>query len=244
MMKVLVIGESCRDIFNYGYCNRLCPDAPAPVVNSLQVTQNPGMARNVQQNLLALGVSVELHTNDTWEDITKTRFIDWNRNYIFMRLDDENAGYGRAKVKQIDYQRYDAVIVSDYNKGFLTNADISYITKNHPKVFLDTKKKLGKWCENSLFIKINNHEYNHSKNRLDEGVREKLIITLGSGGAKHGETIYPVPEVEIKDPSGAGDTFISGLVVTYVRTGDIAKSIRFANKCATKAVQKRGVSTT
>tara|TARA_R110000824_G_scaffold227525_2_gene415316 strand:- start:608 stop:1339 length:732 start_codon:yes stop_codon:yes gene_type:complete len=242
-MKILVIGESCRDIFNYGFCNRLCPDAPAPVVNSLKITENPGMAMNVQVNLLAMDVNAELHTNNTWQNITKTRFIDFNRNYIFMRLDDEKAGYGRAKVKKIDFDKYDAIVVSDYNKGFLTKNDIAYISKNHTKVFLDTKKPLGKWCENCLFIKINNHEYEQSKNRLSEKIKQNLIVTLGSQGCTYRNTIYPVPKVEIKDSSGAGDTFISGLVCKYVETGDVDQAIIFANECATKAVQKRGVST-
>jgi hypothetical protein len=46
-----------------------------------------------------------------------------------------------------------------------------------------------------------------------------------------------------KDVSGAGDTFLSGLVVEYIRTKDIEKSIIFAQQCATVVVQKKGVST-
>ena len=41
----------------------------------------------------------------------------------------------------------------------------------------------------------------------------------------------------------AGDTFLAGLVVKYVLTKDIDKSIEFANKCATQVVQKKGVVT-
>jgi sugar/nucleoside kinase (ribokinase family) len=48
--------------------------------------------------------------------------------------------------------------------------------------------------------------------------------------------------VEIKDTSGAGDTFLSGLVCNYEKTGDIREAIEFANACATTVVQKRGVS--
>ena len=55
-MKILVIGESCRDIFNYGECNRLCPEAPVPIFNSIQTIENGGMALNVHNNINALGV--------------------------------------------------------------------------------------------------------------------------------------------------------------------------------------------
>jgi len=139
--KILVIGESCRDIFNYGRCTRLCPDAPAPVVNSLKVLENPGMAANVQNNILVMGGDAEIYTNDNWRNITKTRFIEITGNYIFMRLDDEKDGYGKADVKKIEYHKYAAIIISDYDKGFLSEGDISYISKAHPLVFLDTKKK-------------------------------------------------------------------------------------------------------
>jgi bifunctional ADP-heptose synthase (sugar kinase/adenylyltransferase) len=32
-MKILVIGDSCEDIFRYGKVNRLAPEAPVPVIN-------------------------------------------------------------------------------------------------------------------------------------------------------------------------------------------------------------------
>ena len=66
---------------------------------------------------------------------------------------------------------------------------------------------------------------------------------MSRDGCKHQNVIYPVPEVQIKDSSGAGDTFISGLVVKYIQTSDISLSIKYANECATSVVQKRGVST-
>ena len=47
--------------------------------------------------------------------------------------------------------------------------------------------------------------------------------------------------MEVKDNSGAGDTFIAGLVAQYLFDGNINEAIRFANRCATKVVQKRGV---
>ena len=46
----------------------------------------------------------------------------------------------------------------------------------------------------------------------------------------------------MKDSSGAGDAFLAALVVEYVRSEDIEKSIVFANECASQVVQHRGVS--
>ena len=242
-MNVLVVGESCRDIFSYGDCTRLCPEAPVPVFNLTKTTENGGMAMNVKSNLLSLGASVNIHTNTNWQSITKTRFIDYKTNHMFMRLDCGDLKYGKNRIKRLKISKYDAIVISDYDKGFLSEEDIEYLCCSHPLVFLDTKKILGPWCKNAKYIKINSSEYQRTKHMVDEDIENILIVTIGPDGCRHNGTIYNVPEVEIKDVSGAGDTFISGLCYKYVQTSDIDESIRFANKCSTEVVQKRGVTT-
>ena len=68
-MSILVVGESCNDIFHYGLCNRLCPEAPVPVFNSSKIVKNGGMAMNVYNNLSSLGSNVEIYTNTNWKII-------------------------------------------------------------------------------------------------------------------------------------------------------------------------------
>ena len=43
MKKILVIGESCLDIFQYGDCKRLCPEAPVPVFNPKMIAVSKGV---------------------------------------------------------------------------------------------------------------------------------------------------------------------------------------------------------
>ena len=86
-MSVLVIGESCLDIFMYGDCKRLCPEAPVPIFNPVHKIENLGMAHNVYNNLKSLEVDCYLHTNDNHRTITKTRFIDEKTNHMFLRVD-------------------------------------------------------------------------------------------------------------------------------------------------------------
>ena len=50
-MKVLVIGESCKDIFIYGDAKRLSPEAPIPVIEPTHQIENEGMASNVKNNI-------------------------------------------------------------------------------------------------------------------------------------------------------------------------------------------------
>jgi len=242
-MKILVIGESCRDVFNYGECKRLCPGTPVPVFNPIKSIDNGGMAMNVYKNVLAMDVDANLFTNDNWKNITKTRFVHFNTNHMFMRLDENDKNYGRADLRRLRYKNYDAIIISDYDKGFLSEEDIEHISRKHDCVFLDTKKVLGPWCKNVKYIKINNYEYENTKHTICDETKDKLIITMSRDGCMHQNITYPVPEVEIKDSSGAGDTFVSALAIKYIETQDIEKSIKFANECATSVVQKRGVGT-
>jgi D-glycero-beta-D-manno-heptose-7-phosphate kinase len=241
-MKILIIGESCRDVFIYGKVDRLEPSAPVPIIQKIETRSNGGMAMNVKSNFFALGVEVKILTNNNWKSITKTRLVEQKANHMFLRLDEGDTGYGNADLKNIDYSQYDAIVISDYNKGFLTKEQIRDICESHNLVFLDTKKPLGLWAESANFIKINNHELKQA-NQVSLAMKDNLIVTMGSQGALYREKLYPVELTDIKDLSGAGDTFLAGLCVKYCQTKDIELSIKYANECATKVVQKKGVAT-
>ena len=69
------------------------------------------------------------------------------------------------------------------------------------------------------------------------------IVTVGSNGCIYNGEVYPVDKVEIKDLTGAGDSFLAALVCSYLNDKDIVSAIKFANDCATKVVQQKGVNT-
>tara|TARA_R110002073_G_scaffold7435_2_gene42184 strand:+ start:11 stop:763 length:753 start_codon:yes stop_codon:yes gene_type:complete len=242
-MRVLVVGESCIDNFTYGEANRLTPEAPVPVFNSSENVIVEGMAMNVRNNIKSLGAEVSIHTNSNWRLVEKTRFIDHRTNHMFLRVDKNDDKISHTTdLKKIDFGKYDGVVISDYNKGFLSEDDIRYISENHELVFLDTKKILGDYCDKVRFIKINNSEYIGSERFTDKSIRDKLIVTLGSKGCMYKGETFSVIKTEVKDVAGAGDTFMAGFTVKYLQTKDIIESIKFANECATIVVQKRGVS--
>lgn len=237
--SILIIGDSCLDKFVYCNANRLCPDVPVPVLNIINETENPGMAKNVQRNIERF-LECDIVTNDNWQNITKTRYIHNDTNHMFIRIDTPH-DIKRIDINKINYN-YDVIVISDYNKGFLTEDDIYEICSNHQYVFLDTKKILGDWAKKAKFIKINNYEYINSEKHIDDELFEKIIRTKGSDGCYYKGINYPVKKVEIKDTSGAGDSFMSALVVRYYETGDIIDSIKFANDKASKVVTKKGVT--
>ena len=65
---------------------------------------------------------------------------------------------------------------------------------------------------------------------------------MGAEGCEFQEVQYNVDKVDVKDTSGAGDSFMAALVVNYYKHRDIHSSIEFANKCASEIVKKKGVS--
>ena len=240
MSEILVIGETCRDVFVYCDSNRLCPEAPVPVLNIVDQRENPGMAGNVRRNIESLsGKTIDINTNTNWYEIAKTRYVHKESNHMFFRVDTTQS-IPRIDVKNIDFD-YDLIVISDYNKGFLLEEDIEYICANHPNVFIDTKI-LGPWVKDARYIKINDYEYRNSEPYLTEDIKYKIIHTMGGKGSEFAGRKYPTKKVEVKDLSGAGDTFIAGLVVKYIETEDIEKSIKFANQCASKVVTQKGVA--
>ena len=136
--KILLIGDSCIDQYVYGKCERLNPEAPVPVLSYTHTSSTMGMAWNVRNNLMAFGSEVYLITQD--EKITKTRYIDEKSNQQIIRVDNE------PTVKPLSYDlpdpnQYDALVISDYNKGFLTKQKMYELVEwfNGP-VFIDSKK--------------------------------------------------------------------------------------------------------
>ncbi len=241
MKKVLVIGDSSRDIFVYCNALKLCPDFPVPALEVVNQTENPGMAANVQRNIKVLLDSCDLVTNNNWQEVTKTRYVHAQSNHMFFRVDTSHK-LDRIDLSTIDYNAYDLIVISDYDKGFLTEDDINEICWHHANTFLDTKKILGVWCQHAKYIKINDFEYQNSKPYLVPEIEHRIIHTMGGDGCEYKGKRYPVKKVEVKDVSGAGDTFMASLVVEYCRTDDIIKSIEYANKCASEVVTHRGVT--
>jgi len=250
-MKVLIIGDSCKDVFVYGYIDRLTPEAPVPVFNPNRELSNDGMAKNVANNVEALGCTIYTITNPN--SIKKVRYVDEKSKQLVLRVDEhdycdrvavELPKGNKCKIDLIGEIEVGAIIISDYCKGFLHEDDIEYIVKNNINVFVDTKKKLGNWINDVDYLKINSSEYESNKKFFkDNDIMDKTIVTKGNEGCLFQGKIYPTEDVLVKDISGAGDTFIAGLVVEYLKSNDIKKAIDFAQECTKIVVQKHGVST-
>jgi D-beta-D-heptose 7-phosphate kinase/D-beta-D-heptose 1-phosphate adenosyltransferase len=219
--------------------DRLSPEAPVPVIKLIEEYTLPGMASNVYLNLRNLGLSVDFIHNE--EKVTKTRFIDKRSGQHLLRVDNEPKVCNWSGKTPGAIKEYDAVIISDYNKGFLTYENIENIIKQSSgPVFIDTKKiQLADISSRNVFIKINELEYKTARS-----LPSNLIVTLGDKGAMFKnnleEIIVPTKSVDVVDVCGCGDTFLAALAYQFLITKDITKSIEFANIAAGLTVQKQG----
>jgi D-beta-D-heptose 7-phosphate kinase/D-beta-D-heptose 1-phosphate adenosyltransferase len=232
--NVLLIGDSCTDIYNIGTVDRLSPEAPVPVVKIVETFSLPGMSANVYRNLVNLNIEADFVHNGT--SITKTRFIDKKSGQHLLRVDDEDNVVQWSGKLPNSLDSYDAIVISDYDKGFLTYEHIESLIESSVPVFIDTKKTdlerfQGAW------VKVNELEYSRLKSECSG-----LIITLGERGAKvpHHDIECPTKAVEVMDVCGCGDTFLAALTAQYLFTKDIEKAIIFANIAAGITVQHRG----
>lgn len=244
MPKILVIGEICADKFIYCDIKRLSPEAPVPILNPIRTTKNPGMAGNTLANIKALIPDSYTMSIGQVEAITKTRYVEQKTNHMFLRVDE-----GEEEITPFEWSldidvligKADIVIVSDYNKGFLSNADLKEIAHKSTLSILDSKRKLtNDIIEEFTFVKLNESE------RLTNPdlTTDNIITTLGKKGAEYQNMLFESPDPQDTiDVSGAGDTFIASFIAKYYQTKDIRLAIKFANAMSAEVVSKRGVVT-
>lgn len=231
--KILLVGDNCKDIYQYGTIDRLSPEAPVPVFVPTYTEERDGMAGNVFNNLEALGCQVNYLHGET---SVKTRIIDARSKQQIVRIDNDIQSTPIAFETAIP-KAYDAIVVSDYNKGTVSYEVIVELIETGIPVFVDTKKTdlerfQGAW------VKINDLEYSKITSECSG-----LIVTHGANGASvmHHDFTCPAPNVEVSDVTGAGDTFLSALAYQYLNTNNILESVKFAIRASSITVQHLGV---
>ena len=235
-MNILLIGDACDDVYTYGYVNRISPEAPVPIFEPHYTIHHDGMAGNVRKNLEALGCTVNfLHGKVS----KKNRLIDHRSKQQLLRIDHD------AESEPIRFETaiplaYDAVVISDYNKGTVDYQLIEDLVKEVTvPIFIDTKKtelaRMG-----SCYVKINALE----KSRVTSyhPKFDHLIVTHGDKGAEWNGWVFPAESAgDVVDVCGAGDTFLAALVYKFLETNSMPDAIKFANRAAAVTVQHVGV---
>jgi D-beta-D-heptose 7-phosphate kinase/D-beta-D-heptose 1-phosphate adenosyltransferase len=234
-LKVILIGDTCIDEYQYGTVDRISTEAPVPIFVPHRTEIKSGMANNVKDNLVALGIHVEAYTSGVSK---KTRLIDTKSKQHLLRIDEDTMSIPC----NLDYilttigTDVDAFVISDYEKGFVSTQLIKTLRKQYNgPIFVDTKKRDLKQFEGCI-VKINEVEY---KNRIS-GCTD-LIVTRGSKRVEYKDKTYEVPCVPTFDVCGAGDTFLASLTYGYLTTNNMDSAIEFAIKASSITVQHIGV---
>lgn len=291
--NIAVIGDVMLDVYITGNTTRISPEAPVPVVSVMERRSTLGGAGNVGLNLVGLGCKVWLYgaVGDDSEgaDVkkildkneindclfvdqgilttTKTRIISQNQQLIRFDTDGiiNNGGFYFPTCEELKSQGINVVILSDYDKGVLTDEIcqnlIGSCLKQRIPVLVDPKR--GDWgpFRNSTLIKPNLIELGSvvgkkltnrdmavgeaRKLMMFYGIRS-VLITMGSQGMSlvgyDKTTFIPTKAREVFDVSGAGDTVIATIAACLCSGYSLDKAAEIANIAAGIVVGKVGTS--
>jgi len=213
----------------------MSPEAPVPVFKEIRQETKLGMSYNVGLNLESFGVNVTHQCNK--EKILKHRFIEENYSQQLFRY-DQGENIILKPMLPVALGNFDAVVVSDYNKGFITEQSFNILQEQvgpSIPIFVDSKKKDLTIFKNCI-VKINESE---ASKAITETTQE-VITTLGPNGARWKNKTFKTDKVDVFDVCGAGDVFLSSLVYGYLTYKNIPDAIKLANRCASLSVTKMG----
>lgn len=296
---ILVIGDVMLDHYIWGDATRISPEAPVPVVDIARDTWTAGGAANVALNIAALGAQctvagfigpdeagsrltqilqekgiTPLPTPGTGATILKTRVLVQHQQLC--RLDRESpqghyaiSGTQATSLLGDAIRRADAVILSDYAKGILSDELVARVTKlaraAGKLIALDPKPKRKLAFRDLDLITPNKREalqlaglepVPHAPfpaaevcKRLHRlyGTRN-LVVTLGEDGmllSRDGKVLKTIPTAarEVFDVSGAGDTALAALVLALAAGTSLETAAHFSNAASGVVVGKLGTAT-
>jgi D-beta-D-heptose 7-phosphate kinase/D-beta-D-heptose 1-phosphate adenosyltransferase len=298
-LRILVIGDVMLDHYIWGDATRISPEAPVPVIDIARDSWSAGGAANVAVNLAGLGAHCAVFgfigadadgarlrailkekgvdavgSPGAGTTIVKTRVMVQHQQLCRLDRESPTASYAAdpaqaEKLLAKEIGACDAVILSDYAKGLLTDGLVALVTKlaraEKKFIALDPKPK-NPLAFNGLDLITPNkrealqlagieppqgapfpaaavcarlHELYHTRN---------IVVTLGEDGmllSTAGRVIKTIPTAarEIYDVSGAGDTALAALVLALTSGAGLEEAAHFANAAAGVVVAKLGTAT-
>jgi len=301
--KVLVVGEAMLDRYLEGNTQRLCREAPAPIVDVRNWEEFPGGAANTAVNVAKLGgqaffVSVigsdpegksllaalrRQGVNASWiiqdkrrRTLTKQRVSASGQ--ILVRFDygstdrlDEATEKGIINMLGLFYPQVDAVIVSDYGYGLMTDRIIDALGKlqsRHNKMLLVDSKYLERYAlarptavkpsfaEAVSLLGVAHPESAGRRVEQISGFGSQILrltnaaiaaITVDVEGSivfekkRPAYRTYAVPKENLR-AIGAGDTYSSAFALALAGGVDTVTAAELAAGAAAVVVQKQGTA--
>lgn len=265
------------DYFSYS------PGGAANVVNNIcslgsrsaiaSIIGDDEFGTKLKDELCVRGVNISgLVIDPSRPTTTKTRIIAHNQQVVRTDLEKRNKINGEITEKMISYlsqnlDRFKMVIVSDYNKGVVTDKLIDFILewkrKNKKQVIIGPKPENIKLYKDATFLTLNEKEAKSVSGEnftdikgleyaglkiLEECKNEAVLITRGEKGMSLftdiGEIMHiPAIASEVYDVSGAGDTVLSVIALALSSGASLRDAVILSNFAAAIVVKKIGTAT-
>lgn len=235
----------------------------------LSICGDDGNALEVQRLCDSANVRHRLVKDASRPTTIKTRlYID--DHYLLRRDDEQTHKVSPEIAKEIsrefgqELDHVDAVVLSDYNKGFFTpdntQSIISLCREKSIPVVVDLKPPNAAIFSNATVVAPNLKEAREIAGDFDPYQKERslrkihdllgaenVVVTLGAEGmlVYDGKTAEHVQglKVDAVDPCGCGDTVRACLTLGLVAGLDLVDAAGFANHAASLAVQVLGTAT-
>lgn len=190
------------------------------------------------------------------------------RNQQVVRIDKENIDYIEKQKEQriISFinshiKEWDAVVISDYAKGLITENLVKEIINSASKyqkpVIGNTKKaNHASYFQNVNLLIANSkeaaeisgiEELKKAGKKIQEELKCNVLITQGPEGMtlfeKDNIRYFPAKAREVFNVSGAGDTVVSTFILALVSGANLKESAVIANYAAGVVVGKMGTAT-
>jgi D-beta-D-heptose 7-phosphate kinase/D-beta-D-heptose 1-phosphate adenosyltransferase len=232
-------------------------------------------AANAICRCLAALPNIEAHLIHAPERVTtvKSRFVAKLHNTHLLRADVEDSSPISAELQQKVVRaaaelmpHVDAVLLSDYSKGLLTDDTVRNIIESARKagkfVVVDPKGRRYERYAGADFITPNLQELSQSvgapvdtEEHQIAAARKLLNMTKGRAvlvtRSEYGVLVvpaegepagFPATARRVIDVSGAGDTLVAGFTLALASGASIANAARLANYAAGIAVSKFGTA--
>lgn len=295
--RILVIGDLVLDQYIWGKVTRISPEAPVPVVEVTSENYLLGGACNVAYNITSLeghatvvgvigrdkagdvmvrlleekGVNCSI-LEDQRPTTVKTRVIAHNQQVVRFDREEKEKISGRTLGLLLDRIRkeikiHDAVIISDYKKGVISEDIIREVVKaaKPKKKFIAIDPKTGHFhlYKGVSLVTPNLTEASHGSGieirdeksllKAGESLIKKisckaLLITRGEEGMSLFEKkkVVHIPTVarHVYDVTGAGDTVIAAFTLAHASGATLCQSAVIANHAAGIVVGEVGTAVT
>jgi len=253
---MLIMGDTIIDETWYVDARKLSPEAPIPVgyLTSSVPHRSPGGASLAASYALKQGYpftfltatsnnntrwlaakGMDVHSLQSVDNVTKTRYIDVNSNYHLLRIDNDEVvtfpSVTSDKLSPVLEELLDkatCLIMLDYRKGIFSNLEavkkmIAEAVRRNLPVYVDTRCSPSKF-RMSTYLKLNEKEYvaacaalgfNNYQDLCSNLNIPNVIVTEGKRGATlhsvTNETFHSTPSKDrykgIPDVTGCGDVF-------------------------------------